>query len=588
MKECFILGINTYHGDAAACLLWDGKIVAKAEEERFRRIKHWAGFPSQAIQYCLQTANISLSQIGILAINSNPKANFFKKINYILRNKPSLNFILDRLKNHKARFSIERELSELFPKEKFQGKICRVEHHLSHLASAFFASPFEEALVLSVDGFGDFTSCAWGVGKNNEIDIKGKIYFPHSLGAFYQAMTQYLGFPHFGDEYKVMGLAPYGKPRFINEMKEIVKLKEDGMFELNLEYFCFQKKEFSYTWKEGMPHSSKMYSERLCELLGPAREPQEIISDKHRDIACSIQYRYEEAFFHLLNQLCKIYPLENLAFAGGCAMNSVANGKIIGRTNLKKIYIPAAAGDAGGAVGAALLAWKKTEEGKKEKKNQLIQHAFWGPAFSDKEIETLLKEYKVALEKENCSIERFSEEGLLCEHTARAIAQGSVVGWFQGRMEWGPRALGNRSILGDPRRQDMKDILNLKIKRRESFRPFAPSILREAVLDWFEVEDDVPFMMQVFKIRQAKRSIIPAVTHVDGTGRLQTVHQDTNPRYYHLISAFKTLTQIPLLLNTSFNENEPVVCKPIEALHCFLRTKMDVLVLGDYFLCRKN
>lgn len=577
-----IVGINAYHADSSACLIKDGMLVAAAEEERFRRIKHWAGFPSESIRYCLWKAGISLSQVEHIAINQDAKANLVKKIGFTLGNCPDLGLVMDRLRNKRERSGLADHITKAFPNDKFTGKLHSVEHHLAHLSSAFHVSPFHEAAIVSVDGFGDFASAAWGYGRDREISIDDKIYFPHSLGIFYQALTQWLGFQNYGDEYKVMGLAPYGEPNCMNEMRRIVLLQKDGSYRLALEYFRHHKEKIEYEWENGEPKVGELFALALNELLGPARRKGDELTQRHKDIARSVQAMYEEAFFHLLNVLYKRHGSDNLCLAGGCAMNSVANGKVYRNTPFKKVYIQSAAGDAGGAIGAAFAVWHKLGG----KRSFVMDHAYWGPDFSDDEIGEQLTANADEIRKQGCSVERIEDESELCRKTAQAIAGGRVIGWFQGRMEWGPRALGNRSILGDPRRADMKDILNLKIKRRESFRPFAPSILREAVPEWFETDDDVPFMMQVFQIREEKRAVIPAVTHVDGSGRLQTVSRDANPRYYALIEAFRGLTGVPMLLNTSFNENEPVVCKPQEALDCFMRTKMDMLVLGDWFVTR--
>jgi carbamoyltransferase len=594
-----VLGLNAYHGDAAACIVRDGEIVAAAEEERFRRIKHWAGFPSEAIRYCLTAAGTTLSAIDHIALNSDPKANLARRLTYTVCQRPDPRLVIDRLRNQKRRSSVEAELAAAFPGIAFNGKIHRVEHHLAHLASCFLVSPFAEAIALSIDGFGDFASAAWGIGRSSRLSVDARIWFPHSLGAFYQAMTQYLGFPHYGDEYKVMGLAPYGEPRFMPQMRNIVHLQEDGAYALNLRYFRHHKEKIAYEWSGGSPHVGLLFSPAVEDLLGPARGKDEPLAQNHLDIARSVQARYEDAFFHLLRKLYDRYGLDTLALAGGCAMNSVANGRIKRQTPFKRVYIQSAAGDAGGAIGAAMLVLHQVLEGGSIKESPstalagdlltdrgVMDHAYWGPGCEEGEIKALLAERKTALAAEHCTAEDITDEIDLCQRTAGVIAQGRVVGWFQGRMEWGPRALGNRSILCDPRCADMKAILNLKIKRRESFRPFAPSIQREHVAEWFEEEDDVPFMMQVFQIREEKRCLIPAVTHVDGSGRLQTVHRQTNPRYWQLLEAFRNLTGIPMVLNTSFNENEPVVCRPLEALECFLRTKMDVLVLGDTFVQR--
>jgi carbamoyltransferase len=580
----YILGINAFHGDSSACLVMDGNLISAAEEERFRRIKHWAGFPSEAISYCLQEAGIALEHVGHVAVNSNPNANLFRKINYALANRPDWRLVFDRIKNKHKRIGVEGELARAFPDQSFKGKIHHIEHHLAHLASAHSVSPFEESVTVSVDGFGDFSSASWGVGRGGRIEVDQQVLFPHSLGIFYQAMTQFLGFPQYGDEYKVMGLAPYGKSAYLEQMHEMVKTKPDGSYELGLQFFRHHIEKIDYEWQGGSPAVGDLFSKSIELLLGfPRRGNGEPLAAHHYDLARSVQAMYEEAFFNLLNAAYAKYGIDRLTLAGGCAMNSVANGKVRRMTRFKQVYIQSAAGDAGGAIGAAFAVSNQLGQ---TVERFYMSHAYWGPAFSNDFHERLLEERTQDLKSQRCNVEQLKGEHELCQRTAQAIADGRVIGWFQGRMEWGPRALGNRSILCDPRRADMKDILNLKIKRRESFRPFAPSILREAVTEWFEEEDDVPFMMQVFQIREEKRHIIPAVTHVDGSGRLQTVSRDTNPLYYRLIETFADLTGIPLVLNTSFNENEPVVCRPQEALDCFLRTKMDVLVLGNWFISR--
>jgi carbamoyltransferase len=579
-----ILGLNAFHADSAAALIRDGKLLAAAEEERFRRVKHWAGFPSQAIAYCLREAGLALSDVQHVALNQDSRANLLRKIAYLATQRPNFGLVASRLKNRRARSGISDLLAESFPGERFLGRVHRIEHHLAHLSSAFHVSPFEEAVIVSVDGFGDFSSAAWGAGKGRNISIDGRVYFPHSLGIFYQALTQYLGFRCYGDEYKVMGLAPYGKPAFMDAMRKIVRVKDDGGYELELAYFRHHNEEISYQWTGGQPEFFDLYTPVLEELLGPRRGPDDPLEDRHRDIARSVQAMYEEAFFHLIDRLHQRYGLSDLALAGGCAMNSVANGKVRRMTPFQRVYVQSAAGDAGGAIGAAFALWHKFGG----TRTFIMDHAYWGPQFSSGEIRTLIAERQLELHEAGCLVENITDEGELCRRTAAAIADGKVVGWFHGRMEWGPRALGNRSIVCDPRRADMKAILNAKIKRRESFRPFAPSVLEEAVADWFEEDDAVPFMMQVFQIREEKRSVIPAVTHIDGSGRLQTVSRRTNPRYHGLIEAFRDLTNVPMVLNTSFNENEPVVCEPKEALDCFLRTRMDILVMGESFIDRRT
>ena len=578
-----ILGLNAFHGDSSAALVRDGKLVAAAEEERFRRIKHWAGFPARSITYCLQEARISLADIDHIAINQDSGAHLWRKISYLARRLPNPGLVLQRIRNRRSREGVAQLLERSMPGATFKGTFHNIEHHLCHLYSAYYVSPFAHAAVISIDGFGDFSSAAWGEGMDQNITVDGRVFFPHSLGIFYESLTQYLGFPHYGDEYKVMGLAPYGKTSFLSEMRKIVRLGEGG-FELDLAYFRHHREEIVYQWNDGAPETGDLFSPALEQLLGKRRNPLEPLEDRHRDIARSVQAMYEEAFFHLIEALQRKTEATDLALAGGCAANSVANGKVRRMTPFRRVYVQSAAGDAGGAIGAAFAVWQKLGG----KRSFVMDHAYWGPHYETEAIGGLIANRLAEIEDANCTVAVALPETELCRRTAEAIADGNVVGWFQGRMEWGPRALGNRSIVCDPRRADMKAILNAKIKRRESFRPFAPSVLDKAVADWFEEDDAVPFMMQVFQIREEKRAQIPAVTHVDGSGRLQTVDANTNPRYYKLIEAFNGITGIPMVLNTSFNENEPVVCEPGEALDCFLRTRMDVLVLGNAFIQRRN
>lgn len=582
-----ILGLNAFHGDAAAALIIDGNLICAVEEERFSRVKHTGGFPANAIVHCLDQSDLTIGDVDIIAVNRDPSVNVLGKISHVVRTQFSLAAVIDRIKNARKFDKLDQYLSDALRQQsglKFKcPKVINVEHHRAHLSSAYHVSNFERAAIVSVDGFGDFASSMWGLGKGPVITALEKIGFPHSLGLFYTAVTQYLGFPHYGDEYKVMGLAPYGSPSLMAEMRNLVGLKSGGKFELNLRYFTHHTKGVAMTWSSGEPVVGCVYSKDLENLLGPARASDEPLTQRHKDIAASAQAMYEEAFFHMLNHVHRVTGQDFLALAGGCAMNSVANGKIFQNTNFKEVYIQSAAGDAGGAIGAAYSVW---HESLKMTRRFHMRHAYWGPSFSNDQIRAVIDAVEEKLLAEQCVVEKIENASDLYVRTAKAISDGLVIGWFQGRMEWGPRALGNRSILGDPRRVNMKDILNLKIKRRESFRPFAPSILREYVKDWFETDYDVPFMLQVFQILEEKRAQIPAVTHVNGSGRLQTVTLDQNERYYGLISAFRDLTGVPMLLNTSFNENEPVVCKPEEAMNCFLRTKMDVLVMGDYYIHR--
>lgn len=587
-----IIGINAYHGDSAACIVIDGKLIAAVEEERFNRIKHWAGLPIRSISYCLKEAGISISDVDHIAINRDPRANFLQKALFTFSKRPSLRVITDRLKNA----SKIRNIKELLARElevksqKIKAQVHNVEHHTAHLASAYFVSPFDEAAVVSIDGFGDFVGVMWGAARENKIKVKHRTFFPHSLGLFYLAFTQYLGFHKYGDEYKVMGLAAYGEPEYIDFMREIIKIPNKRiknntgqLFEFDLNFFIHHAEGVTMTWDNGAPQMGPVYSQKLKDVLGPDRKEFEEINGRHKNIAASLQKRYEEIFFYILNVVYKETKCLNLALAGGCAMNSVANGKIFYNTPFRNVYIQPAAGDAGGAVGAAFYVWNVILE---KSTAFVLEKPYLGPEFSNYEIKQILDNYRAKLEKEMCRIENVEDMEKLCQITAKFIADGKVVGWFQGRMEWGPRALGNRSIVCDPTRPDMKDIINLKIKRRESFRPFAPSIQLEATGEYFEIDYPDPFMLKVYKVKPEKRNIIPAVTHVDGTARLQTVRKEDNSLYWQLIEEFRRLKGVPLILNTSFNENEPIVHTPAEAIDCFLRTKMDVLVLGSFYITR--
>ena len=591
-----ILGLNAYHGDSAACLFIDGKLVAAAEEERFRRIKHWAGLPTSAINYCLEEVRLRLEEVDHIAINRKPGSNNLRRLGFVLSHWPHPKLMAQEIKNSRCAASIKETLQANYGIE-IKAEVHHVEHHLAHLASAYLVSGFSEAACISIDGFGDFASTAFGAGQGSEVRIDNRVYFPHSLGIFYSALAQFLGFPRYGDEYKVMGLAPYGEPNYLEPLRDVLRIRPDGGFRLNLKFFRHHIGNVSYTWQDRAPEVRTLYRRALIDLLGPPRKPDEPIEQKHKDIARSVQATYEKAFFALLQALHKQHPADNLALAGGCAMNAVANGKIYRRTPFKKLYVPAAAGDAGGAIGAAALVQVQLTSDRGSLPSDLgplrsdlrpLMSAYLGPESSEEEIHALIDWKKKEIADAGCTIAYVGDEEELLKRAAQAIADERIVGWFQGRAEWGSRALGNRSILADPRNSAIKDVLNEKIKRRESFRPFASSILREEVAEWFETDDDVPFMMQVFQIRPKYRDMIPAVTHVDGTGRLQTVHKETNPRYHRLIEHFQDLTGIPLILNTSFNQNEPIVCYPEEALECFLRTGMDSLLLGNFCLERKT
>ncbi len=571
-----VLGLNAYHADAAACLLVDGRVEAAVEEERFRRVKHCAGFPAEAARWCLEHGDLVLDDVDVVAVNRDPRANLWRKGLYTLTSRPDPGLVLDRLRNLGKVGGLASELEDALD-GRFRGEVVRIEHHRAHQASAFLVSPFEEAALLSIDGFGDFASASWGAGRGTEIELDGKVHFPHSLGTFYLTMTQYLGFPRYGDEYKVMGMAPYGEPAFLPELRQVVEVRPDGAFRLDLDYFRHPDTDLDYRWDEGAPTVEHHYTPALEELLGPARAPHEELADRHLDVARSTQERFEEAVFALLERVREARPLEAVCLSGGAAMNSVMNGKVRERTGFERVWIPPAPGDAGGAVGAALCAHHdRTGAGR----GPVMTHSSYGPGYGDDECAGALDERSEGLREAGCDRRVLEDEAALCGAVADEIADGKVVGWFQGRLEFGPRALGARSILCDPRREEMREIINARVKLREPFRPFAPSVLREKVGEWFEQDDDAPFMMKVFAIRPERREAVPAVTHVDGTGRPQTVTREAYPLYHRLISAFEARTGVPMVLNTSFNENEPIVNRPEEAVDCFLRTDMDVLVLG--------
>jgi len=575
-----ILGLNAYHGDVAAALLDDGRLVAAVEEERFRRVKHWAGFPEQAIASCLAIAGARPEDIDAFAVSRDPKAHLWRKAWFALRNRPNLQLLKDRARNAATVQSIHERLATTLglPSARVRDRLHHVEHHPAHLASSFFASPFDEAAVCAIDGFGDFVSTSGAVGRGTALDVRDRVFFPHSLGLLYLAITQFLGFPKYGDEFKVMGLAPYGEPRYAPDLRQLVHVDAHGQVRLDLSYFRHWSDGVAMTWGDGEPSLGPVFTAKLETLLGPRRR-SEALDARHQAIAASLQVVYEEAAFSVLRALHARTGLPRLCLAGGCAMNSVANGKIRANTPFREVYIQPASGDNGTALGAALAVWHRLGG----RRDFVMTHSYWGPQFDDASIERAITARSGDVDSRVVRARAASEQEL-CERTAAHVVDGKVVGWFQGRMEWGARALGNRSIVADPRRTDMRDIINARIKLRETFRPFAPSIAVEALDEYFVDAVPDPFMVQVYPVRPDKRSILPAVTHVDGSGRLQTVSRDSNPRYWRLIDAFRALTGVPVLLNTSFNENEPIVHQPSEALDCFLRTDMDVLVMGDHIL----
>ncbi|QDS88878.1 Decarbamoylnovobiocin carbamoyltransferase [Rosistilla ulvae] len=573
-----VLGINAYHGDASAAIVVDGQLVAAVEEERFNRIKHWAGFPAQSIRYCLDQAGITSEQLDHVAISFNPKANLAKRLGYVIKHRPNGRAVLDRLRRQGKTLALEDQFARAVGVDKraIQARFHRIEHHQTHVAAGFLISPFDEAAVLSVDGMGDFTSTLTALGKGNTWSELDRVYYPHSLGFLYSAITMYLGFPYYGDEYKVMGLAPYGEPEYVDAIRRMIKLT-GNTFELNLDYFNHHRLGIRMNWNDGAPVVEPFLTDRLVQELGPIRSSDAPVTKKHENIAKSLQVVTEEVILHMLERLHHQTGQTKLCMTGGVAMNSVANGKITEKTPFEEVYVPAGAADNGTSFGAAFYVWNRVLE----KGRSFVQdHAYWGCQFGNDEC-------LQAIEELDLPFQRYDDDALM-EQTVDLMIDGKVVGWFQGRMEFGARALGNRSLIADPRRTDMRDIINLRIKFREKFRPFAPSILEEHVGEWFAIEEHAPYMEKVLPIRSDKQALVPAVTHVDGSGRLQSVSTRTNPRYHSLISAFYKRTGVPIVLNTSLNENEPVVRTPAEALSCFLRTDMDVLVLGNLIVDRSN
>jgi carbamoyltransferase len=566
-----ILGLNAFHGDASAALLRDGQLVFALEEERLNRIKHWAGLPVLAAKACLEG-----TQPDHIAISRDPRAHLKDKLFRAALRPHQWRNLASRATNSVRIAQVGEVLAAegILPRQVRQ--VHFVEHHRAHLASAFFASPFEEAAVVSIDGFGDFSSVMWGMGKDNQIEVRGSVPFPHSLGIFYTAFTQFLGFPKYGDEYKMMGLSAYGEPRFSEKVRRVVRTEKDQC-RLSLDYFTHHNKGVEMTWDGQEPVLGAVFSRKMAEEFGDPRAPRSEIRQRDMDLAASVQLVLEENYFALLNFVQKQTGAAAVCLAGGVALNCVANGMILEHTSFRDVYVQPAAHDAGTSIGAAL--YVQHQELKLPRSFEM-RHVYYGPEYSDTEI---LRD----LEAAGCKYHRLAEEDLI-NCTVQAISQGKIVGWFQGRMEFGPRALGNRSILADPRRKDMKEILNTRIKYREPFRPFCPSILAEKVGDYFETDYPSPFMVMAYKIKAGQRERIPAVTHGDGTGRLQTVEREVNPRYWRLIHKFEEVTGVPVLLNTSFNENEPIVQTPAQAIDCFLRTRMDVLSIGGFILHKRE
>ncbi len=577
-----ILGVNAYHANAAAAIVVDGRLVAAVEEERLNRVKYAAGLPARAIQFCLERAGVKLTEVDHIAIPRDPYARLGTKLRFAMR---MPKFALDRLRVMRRFAGFREDLASAFDiaPDAIRAQFHRIEHHHAHMASAFFVSPFESAAVLSADGLGDFGSFMCASGEGSHMRVLGEVAFPHSLGMYYTALTQYLGFWKFGDEYKVMGLAAYGQPEFLDEFRQIVHAHGSHSFRLGLKYFIHQSQGSEMTWRDATstPVLGRIFSPYLEKRLGPSRQPDEPLTARHHNLAASMQAALEEVLVSCWSGLASETRQKSLCLAGGVAFNCVANAKVLSTTPFERVYVQPAAGDAGLSVGAAFAV---NHEILGRPREFTMDHAYWGPEYSAAEMKQVSSSAASSGEAEIAEL----DESALLESTARHIAAGKIVGWYQGAAEWGPRALGNRSILADPRRPEMKDILNRRIKHREIFRPFAPSIIEEAVGEYFEQTHPSPFMTFAYPVRPEKRSVIPAPTHVDGTARLQTVSRSANPLYWKLLRKVGDLTGVPVVLNTSFNDNEPIVCRPEEALECFRRTQMDVLVMGNTILRKKS
>jgi carbamoyltransferase len=582
MNSTYVLGLNTFHADSSAALLKDGELIAAVAEERLNRVKHFAGFPALAIKEVLDIAGIGIQDVDHIGINKDNKANLMAKLGFAVTNLGRITKMARQRLEYRAKSQNAPQLiceSLGLPPDQLRAKIHRIEHHLCHAASCFLVSEFDRAAIFSVDGFGDFASTLTALGEGNKITVLDRTLFPHSLGILYTMICQFIGYDKYGDEGKVMGLAPYGEPTYADFFAKLVHLKPNGRFELNLDYFIHHREGVDYSFDaEGYPTVAPLYSDAMVKEFGPPRQHPNELTKRDKDLAASLQHCVEKAYFHILNHLHAQTGCEALCLAGGVALNSVANGMIFEHTPFRKIYAQAAAGDDGTAVGVAFYIYN-TILG--QPRRFVMNHASTGRQFSDEEIKTVLDA------TEGITAEHVTDD-VLFARTAGAIARGEIVGWFQGKMEWGPRALGNRSIVAHPGLPQMKDVLNSRIKQREWFRPFAPSILEERVGDYFEHTHPSPFMMLVYKTRPEVRESLCAVNHVDNTGRLQTVSRVHNPRYHALIEAFARETGIAVVLNTSFNENEPIVATPQEALACFLRTRMDLLSMGNWMIRRKS
>ena len=570
-----VLGVNAFHGDASAAILVNGRLVAAVEEERFTRVKHDAGLPINAVRYCLAAAGARLSDVDHIAIPRDPRAHLLRKTWHALR---MPRFTAGRLLVHARTAGIVQALARELGEDStpLRAREHRVEHHRAHIASAFFASPFDRAAVLSLDGLGDFSSARWGAGEGSRLHLRGGVAFPHSIGLCYTAFTQLLGFPHYGDEYKVMGLASYGAPTQLETMRHILRTGPAPGYALDLSCFTHHRTGPAMSWDGGTPVLGQLFSDNLERRVGPRREPAAALEAHHHEVAASLQARLDEVVAEHWTHVARGAASGNLAYAGGVALNCVANGRALAHGETQRLFIPPPAGDGGLSLGAALQVWHEVLG---QPRDFVLEHAAWGPEYDEATITR-------ALDDAGLTRRRADDAAVLARNVADSLVQGRVVGWFQGRSEFGPRALGQRSILADPRRADMQGLLNARIKRRESFRPFAPSVMAEHTAEWFDGPLLSPFMLLAVPVRQHKRALVPAVTHVDGTSRPQAVNRAALPLYWSLISEFHDRTGVPMVLNTSFNDNEPMVQTPADAVRSFTRGDLDVLAIGPFLVTR--
>ena len=580
-----ILGLNAYHADASAALLADGQVVAAVEEERLTRIKHCAGLPVRAAVACLAIAGADARDLDAIAVNRRPGAALGAKARFTLTHPAALARIPDRLANRRAFAAAPEEIARELGLEPASVRAIAVGHHAAHLASAAGTAPWDVGAAVSIDGFGDFLSTLIARQTDGGPVATGRVVFPHSLGVLYQAVTQHLGFPDIGDEYKVMGLAAHGRPVHTAAFAPLIRLRPAGRFALNLRYFRHTRAGFAYSWQDGAPHVGTLFRPQVAALLGAARAPDDPIDQSHADLACSLQAVYEGALWHVLRHAKRRAPgTRSLALAGGCAHNVVANAKIPAETPFTRVHVPPAPGDAGGAVGAALIAHRRLT-GRAAARVRV--GAYLGPDIADDDVRHVLDLRTAAVRAAGCRVDWLAPSEM-AGAAARALADGELVGWVQGRMEWGPRALGARSLLADPRRADVRELLNARIKRREAFRPFAAAVLREAMADWFDTDQDLPWMSMAVPVRAARRAQVPAVVHADGTCRPQSVSAAQAPLFHDLIARFARLTGVPMLLNTSLNRQAPIVCTPAEAVDLFLETGLHRLCVGGAMVVRER